>query len=194
MKSCKTPKKTGDRFIPCGTMDLELGQYLLKENSNPNLLGEGMLSPRKETYKECVAESLFDGKLQKGAKVLAFKAKAPLPKDSTQNPHKVLYSSNHQQSCKVAASKPARHIPKNPEKILDAPNIGNDWYLNLIDWGSSNVLAIALSNTCYLWDASSGHITEFMSVNQETNQITSVNWAQDGQYLGKSSKHFFEKS
>lgn len=185
----KTPH--GDRFIPSrGSNDMEIGHYLMKENSTPNLLStdNACLSPRKEGYKESIAESLFDGKMQKGTKVLAFKSKAPMPQDSTQNPHKVLYSNN--KTATVApktATKFARHIPKNPERILDAPEIGNDWYLNLIDWSAANVLAIALNTTCYLWDASNGRTVEFMNVG-ENNQITSVNWSQDGNYLAVGTR------
>ncbi|KAF3593944.1 hypothetical protein DY000_02022972 [Brassica cretica] len=38
-------------------------------------------------------------------------------------------------------------------KELDAPGILDDFCLNLLDWGSHNVLAIALGHTLYLWDA-----------------------------------------
>ena len=30
--------------------------------------------------------------------------------------------------------KPTRHIPSMPERILDAPNFLDDYYLNLLDW------------------------------------------------------------
>ena len=47
-------------------------------------------------------------------------------------------------------------MQQTPERTLDAPNIIDDFCLNLMDWGSSNVLALALQNTVYLWDASNG--------------------------------------
>lgn len=186
-KVSKNRTPHGDRFIPSrGSNDMEIGHYLMKENSVPNLLStdNACLSPRKEGYKECIADSLFEGKMQKGTKVLAFKSKAPMPQDSTQNPHKVLYSNNKVSSTTNAkvTTKVSRHIAKNPERILDAPDIGNDWYLNLIDWSSQNVLAIALNTCCYLWDANTGKTVEFMNV-AENNQITSVNWSQDGAFL-----------
>jgi WD40 repeat protein len=38
-----------------------------------------------------------------------------------------------------------------PEKILDAPELRDDYYLNLMDWSSSGQLAIGLDKTVYLY-------------------------------------------
>lgn len=40
---------------------------------------------------------------------------------------------------------------------MDAPGLLDDSYLNLLDWGGRNILAIALGNAVYLWDASEGN-------------------------------------
>ncbi|KAG7564499.1 Anaphase-promoting complex subunit 4 WD40 domain [Arabidopsis suecica] len=76
--------------------------------------------------------------------------------------------------------KPRRYIPQNCERALDAPDIVDDFYLNLLDWGSANVLAIALGRTVYLWDASSGSVSELVTVDEDMGPVTSINWAQDG--------------
>lgn len=39
-----------------------------------------------------------------------------------------------------------RIISKTPERILDAPNLIDDYYLNLLDWSKSNVVAVGLGN------------------------------------------------
>ena len=49
------------------------------------------------------------------------------------------------------------------ERTLDAPDLVDDFYLNLLDWGNSNVLAIALGRTVYLWDASNGSTSELVT-------------------------------
>jgi cell division cycle 20, cofactor of APC complex len=67
---------------------------------------------------------------------------------------------------------------------LDAPDIVDDYYLNLLDWGSANVLAIGLGNTLYLWDASNGSTSELVTVDDEDGPITSVSWAPDGRHIG----------
>ena len=69
------------------------------------------------------------------------------------------------------------------ERTLDAPDLLYDYYLNLLDWGSSNVLAIALGTTVYLWDASSGSTSELVTVDEDKGPVTSVNWAPDGRHI-----------
>lgn len=78
-----------------------------------------------------------------------------------------------------------------PERILDAPDIIDDFYLDLLDWGSSNVVAIALRNSVYLWAASDGSVAQLLSVDDETGPVTSVRWAPDGKHLavGLSNSH-----
>lgn len=45
------------------------------------------------------------------------------------------------------------------EKVLDAPNMVDDFYLNLLDWSDQNVLAIALNQNAYLMDVSNKNIS-----------------------------------
>lgn len=46
-----------------------------------------------------------------------------------------------------------RKVSKMPCKVLDAPALQDDFYLNLIDWSGSNELAVGLGNCIYLWNA-----------------------------------------
>ncbi|TQD90475.1 hypothetical protein C1H46_023913 [Malus baccata] len=50
-------------------------------------------------------------------------------------------------------AKPRRHIPQTSEQTLDAPHLIDDYYPNLLVWGSCNNLVIALASTIYLWEA-----------------------------------------
>ena len=34
-----------------------------------------------------------------------------------------------------------RAVPQQPDRILDAPDLVDDYYLNLLDWGSSNAVS-----------------------------------------------------
>lgn len=52
-----------------------------------------------------------------------------------------------------SAKKPKRNISRVPYKVLDAPSLQDDFYLNLVDWSKSNVLAVALGNSVFLWSA-----------------------------------------
>lgn len=81
-------------------------------------------------------------------------------------------------------SKSFRVIPQTPERILDAPELLDDFYLNLLDWSSSNTLAVALGSTVYLWSAADGSIVQLMSSSQQRdNMITAVTWHGEGQHV-----------
>lgn len=43
-----------------------------------------------------------------------------------------------------------RSLPKSPYKILDAPQLRDDFYVDLVDWSSSNILAVGLGKSAYL--------------------------------------------
>lgn len=72
---------------------------------------------------------------------------------------------------------------QSSERTLDAPELADDYYLNLLDWGSSNVLSIALGSTVYLWDASSGSTSELVTIDEDFGPVTSVSWAPDGRHI-----------
>ncbi|KEH22236.1 putative transcription factor WD40-like family [Medicago truncatula] len=69
------------------------------------------------------------------------------------------------------------------ERILDAPYILDDFYLNLLDWSSRNVVGIAIENSVYLWNASDTSSSELVTVDDQHGPVTSINWAQDGCHL-----------
>ena len=46
-----------------------------------------------------------------------------------------------------------RKINKMPFKVLDAPQLQDDFYLNLVDWSCQNVLAVGLNRSVYIWSA-----------------------------------------
>jgi cell division cycle 20-like protein 1 (cofactor of APC complex) len=48
-------------------------------------------------------------------------------------------------------SRPAVEISITPAKILDAPELQDDFYLNLVDWSSQNMLGVGLGSCVYLW-------------------------------------------
>ncbi|XP_026287559.1 fizzy-related protein homolog [Frankliniella occidentalis] len=74
----------------------------------------------------------------------------------------------------------ARKIPIVPFKVLDAPDLQDDFYLNLVDWSSENVLAVGLGASVFLWSASSSEVTRLCDLTHEGNSITSVAWNEKG--------------
>lgn len=60
----------------------------------------------------------------------------------------------------IVPNKRSRKISKIPYKVLDAPALQDDFYLNLVDWSSCNNLAVGLSNCIYIWSASNSKVTK----------------------------------
>jgi cell division cycle protein 20 (cofactor of APC complex) len=94
--------------------------------------------------------------------------------------------------------KKTRRIPIVCDKILDAPGMLDDFYLNLLSWSSSNLLAVALEDTVYIWNANTGQGTDPLTEVDEFCQTTddyvaSLKWAADGSYLaiGTSSGKYY---
>lgn len=86
-----------------------------------------------------------------------------------------------------APRKLPRKIAKEPSKVLDAPALQDDFYLNLVDWSSSNVLAVGLSSCVYLWSAYTSRVMKLCELG-DNDVVTSVSWAQRGQYLAVGTK------
>jgi cell division cycle 20, cofactor of APC complex len=69
-----------------------------------------------------------------------------------------------------------RKIPSQPCRILDAPDLVDDFYLNLISWSPDNILAVALAHCVYLWNASTGEIQHLATIEGDDDYVTSVSW------------------
>ncbi|XP_051121075.1 cell division cycle 20.2, cofactor of APC complex-like [Andrographis paniculata] len=171
----KSSRENLDRFIPNrSAMDFDYAHYMLTEGNkgkeNPSTMPS---SPSSQAYRKLLAETLNMNR----TRILAFKNKPPTPIDPI--PTEILYPS--EQNAKPAKAR--RHIPQTSERTLDAPDLVDDYYLNLLDWGSSNVLSIALGGTVYLWDATDGNTSELTTVDEENGPVTSVRWAPDGRHI-----------
>ncbi|TAQ85408.1 hypothetical protein B7494_g6266 [Chlorociboria aeruginascens] len=77
--------------------------------------------------------------------------------------------------------KQPRAVSKVPYKVLDAPDLADDFYLNLVDWGSSNVLGVGLGSCVYTWNSQSGRVNKLCELPDDT--VTSVSWIQRGSHI-----------
>ncbi|KAL2757189.1 hypothetical protein ACRALDRAFT_1062815 [Sodiomyces alcalophilus JCM 7366] len=75
----------------------------------------------------------------------------------------------------------SRAVSKVPYKVLDAPELADDFYLNLVDWGSANVLGVGLGSSVYLWNAQTSRVNKLCTL--EDDVITSVSWIQKGTHI-----------
>lgn len=76
-----------------------------------------------------------------------------------------------------------RKISKVPFKVLDAPQLQDDFYLNLVDWSSQNLLTVGLGPSVYIWSACTSKVTKLCEVSPTNDSITSVAWSQRGTHL-----------
>ena len=119
--------------------------------------------------------------------LLPFPAQAPAPPEGFDSGLRSLYSVA---GANAKAKKPLRHIPQAAERILDAPELMDDYYLNLLDWGSTNQVAVALGPTVYLWNAGSGDISQLCQTAADTDDyISCVSWAPDGRHVAVGTSH-----
>lgn len=173
---------SGDRFIPSrNTLNMSISQYnLAKENDGTSAQTGG----HQRQLSGSLSESLFSTPSVESCRILACKSKAPEPRVGYENRLGVLYSQS------LGAAQPkrnTRHIPSAPERILDAPDLLDDYYLNLLDWSKDNRVAVALGSAVYVWSAETGDIMQLCE--RPGMNITSLKWAPGGQWLAIGSEN-----
>ena len=113
-------------------------------------------------------------------RILAFK---PAPPESSKP---IDLRSQYNRPLKPANASSAqfrRRVLTAPERVLDAPGLVDDYYLNLLDWSSGNQVAIGLERNVYVWSAESGTVSCLLETSPDT-YVSSVKWSGDGAYVG----------
>ncbi|KAM3359377.1 protein FIZZY-RELATED 2 [Capsicum galapagoense] len=178
-----------DRFIPSRT------------SSNFALFG---LSPRSQSgnkedsnnaYQSILRNALFPVTPEKNVSggsrrnlkrphcnIFRYKTETNQPLHSLTSPFGVDDDDEELRGVSSTPIKVARKVSRSPYKVLDAPALQDDFYLNLVDWSSQNVLAVGLESCVYLWHASSGKVVKLCDLGIDDN-VCSVGWAQRGTHL-----------
>jgi hypothetical protein len=94
-------------------------------------------------------------------------------------PHNNMPSLNLLESFSAAETQTARKISNRPYKVIEAPGLLDDFYLNLVDWSSKNDLAVGQNNSVYLWCANKTQCVKLMSYPGE-KYVSSVIWNPNG--------------
>lgn len=82
----------------------------------------------------------------------------------------------------LSPQKKPRNISKVPYRVLDAPELSDDFYLNLVDWGLQDILAVGLGDSVYLWDGLTQSV-ERLCVLDNKDKVTSLSWIGSGTHL-----------
>ncbi|KAJ6196594.1 WD40-repeat-containing domain protein [Bipolaris maydis] len=196
--SRKRPRMYGDRFIPNRAgQDLQASFNLLHDDASPATPSKARRTPHNELHfqKTRTTASLPppSGTPSTPHKNLFSYSGQPTPSRTPSSRHGVLnlnarsdlyslspikYSS---QRMLLSPQRQARAVSKVPYKVLDAPDLADDFYLNLVDWGSQNTLGVGLGSCVYMWNSSSGRVTKLCELADDS--VTSVNWIQRGSHI-----------
>jgi cell division cycle protein 20 (cofactor of APC complex) len=134
-------------------------------------------SPNTVAYQDSIASACG---VSLNTRILQFKPAPPessKPIDLRQQYNRPLRPAN------AASSQFRRRIATAPERVLDAPGLVDDYYLNLLDWSSGNQVAIGLERSVYVWSADEGSVNCLLEASPDT-YISSVKWSGDGAYVG----------
>jgi cell division cycle protein 20 (cofactor of APC complex) len=210
-KSTKTTLSYGDRFIPnraassaiatVGSGKLDFGDKqrpktsggesssVLASGADDALAALGSLSlnddepitysrpsPNTVAYQDSLASACG---VSLNQRILAFK---PAPPESSRP---VDFRSQYNRPIKNANAASAqfrRRVATAPERVLDAPGLVDDYYLNLLDWSSGNQVAIGLERNVYVWSAESGTVSSLLETSPDT-YVSSVKWSGDGAHV-----------
>ncbi|SCU82409.1 LADA_0C05050g1_1 [Lachancea dasiensis] len=77
-------------------------------------------------------------------------------------------------------TKKTRQIAKIPYRVLDAPSLADDFYYDLVDWSSTDILAVALGKSIFLTDNKNNEVAQLSSTDDE---YTSLSWVGAGSHL-----------
>lgn len=73
-------------------------------------------------------------------------------------------------------------LPQKPFKVLEAPNISDDFYHNIFDWSAGNMLGVNLDNNIYLLNAETGQHTKLYEA-FECETVTSLKFNPAGDQI-----------
>ena len=133
-------------------------------------------APDAAAYEDSIAKACGINPAQR---ILAFK---PAPPESSKP---IDLRSQYNRPLKPTTAVSAqlrRRILTSPDRVLDAPNIVDDYYLNLLDWSCNNQVAIGLGQSVYVWSADSGSVASLLETSPDT-YVSSLKWSGDGAYV-----------
>jgi cell division cycle 20-like protein 1 (cofactor of APC complex) len=165
----------GGRFIPNRvSSNLKL---LFEKAEQENNFEKHEEPPHK--FSDFLHSQLFKSPTsEKSSSNTFFKYKPPLfpgIENKENNPHSIFETTT---SFEVQG---LRKFAKTPFKILDAPNLRDDFYIDVVSWSNRNIIAIGLNNEVYLWNAETLKVTCLCSFSSDS--VASVQWNSDGLLL-----------
>ncbi|ONI24926.1 hypothetical protein PRUPE_2G269500 [Prunus persica] len=164
----------GDRFIPNRSlMDLDQARSLLSNRTTPN-----RNSNFNEVYRKSIEDKLTLDSEGNPFRMLVFRGSPKSNRKSIRCVDLMRQDEAKELDGNGKHHQP-RRLPKGEARILDAPNIRNDFYMSTMDWGKNNVIAIALGKDLFLWNAENREVHKLLQVDDLNDFPSSVAWSQD---------------
>jgi len=195
-------EKYGDRFIPSRAgNNWQISFNLIQEKTQTNkrvgregtegskdisismhscLLKNELLGTQIEDFKDSSDERRAFAPITDDKNLFSFRPKRPSVINELSSPYSLSPVSSKSQKLLRSPRKASRKISKIPFKVLDAPELQDDFYLNLVDWSSQNVLSVGLGACVYLWSACTSQVTRLCDLTNDNDTVTSVSWAERG--------------
>jgi len=199
----------GDRFIPtrsspCWNINFDINQtqtamspnVKAKDSTNETskdglayacLLKNEMLSAGIEDLKDLQSDDKKVLGSKESKSIFKFHTPRRCSDGCDVSPYSLSPVGSKSQKLLRSPRKAVRKISKIPFKVLDAPELQDDFYLNLVDWSSQNVLSVGLGTCVYLWSActsqhlkSSSQVTRLCDLASDNDTVTSVSWSERG--------------
>lgn len=178
----QTPKSLSDRFIPNRQIiDFETCNNELSKNSN---LNENAMLPSYGSSSPAVnrkpISDILTPKLKRMVDVFHTSRGAieqsPQPLGGLEKSASLSRINSSSQLNSAKKRQITRILPTKPSRVLDAPDLLDDYYLNLLHWSANNIVAIALQKSVYLWNATTSSVDQLCEL-EEDNVVTSVQWS-----------------
>ncbi|KAK1754991.1 WD repeat-containing protein slp1 [Echria macrotheca] len=134
-------------------------------------------SPNTVAYQDSLANACG---VNLNTRILQFK---PAPPESSKPTDLRQQYNRPLKPATASATQFKRRVATAPERVLDAPGLIDDYYLNLLDWSSGNQVAIGLERNVYVWSADEGSVSCLLETSPDT-YVSSVKWSGDGAYVG----------
>ena len=192
-----------DRFIPNRRDQQPLhvntaaaGSAVLAESpaGSPSSSPTLVLTPSQQRHNEHVAAAI----LSPTARTLSFHASATRgsPTSASSSPiasshqramsQQLLHTHNlrsvyHTNLASLTTS-PLSFTP-TLDRILDAPGIVDDYYLNLLHWSSQGVVCIGLGAAVYVYTVEEGKVECVADMDEGRGRVTAVRWEDGGRLL-----------
>ena len=183
----RSSKSEGSQALASGASAFDIGGRSAIDDATAAIGSLGLEENEEESYSKPAPDAVaYQSSIASACgvnlntRILAFK---PAPPESSKPIDLRAQYNRPLKAASAASAQFRRRVLTAPERVLDAPGMMDDYYLNLLDWSSGNQVAIGLERNVYVWSAESGAVSSLLECSADT-YISSVKWSGDGAYVG----------